>query len=536
MNERFAGGPKARTWPRVGLSDALGLLVSLGLAAVSFTYPYGRDQASFAYIAREWGMGNVPYKAAFEIKPPSIYLTYLVAFRIFGDTPWAIRVFDYLFALVPAGIACAYAATPADRPVPRGRIGLSLAIVSLVYYLPFDFWNTAQCESFTSALSVIAAAAALRSRDARVSGFVVGLASALAVLFKPTVGIVAAGNVAVLALAMRARHAPLSDYLRAAVTLTVGVALPIAAIFGYFAKVDGLGAMHEALVVTIRHYLTAGKYVHGTTQTLRALVFGVLGWQALLVLAANVLLFRGVPVLLRARPERGLPFVAAGIGLVTSITSVVVQLKFFNYHWLSAVGFVALTLLVGIVDLQHVRVRRARGEWLVASLAISLLLASGKQSARLFYTAKTALYAARHGDDEPLARSFGLEGFYSYWDSRETALWVKERAAPGDTRVVRGFEPQIYMLCDMRYGGRFFETPWLTEERFSPRTKENTAEDWAYFRKSPPRWVVAFTHLESGVEAAKSYVGIGYVPRARVSVFTILERGENLRLPEEVPW
>jgi hypothetical protein len=92
------------------------------------------------------------------------------------------------------------------------------------------------------------------------------------------------------------------------------------------------------------------------------------------------------------------------------------------------------------------------------------------------------------------------------------------------------------MISGLRYGGRFFATTWLTQKQFSTRTGLNAAEDYHFFRLSPPRWVVAFTHVSEGVDAVATYEKLGYVPRTTIAVFTVLERGEPLTLPEASPW
>ena len=442
-----------KSWarPNLGISDAFGALFSLAVASLSFLYPYGRDQSAFAYVAREWGLGNVPFKTVFEIKPPSIYLTYLCAFRIFGDHPSAIRLMDYFGAVVPTAIACAYASTPVREGPRPGRIGLALALVSVVYYLPFDFWSTAQCESFCSMFSVLAACAALRSERSMRAGFFVGLWSTMAVLFKPTVAIVAIGNALVLALALHSRKASRSDYLKASVAMVVGIVAPVVVLFAYFGAKGALGPMHEALVVTNRQYLLAGRYVHGAEETSRAVLFGIFGFQALLILCGNVLVFRGAHVF-RTRPrEEALPYLAAGVGLLASVASVIVQLKFFTYHWVSTVGFVAMTLVVVAGDLDRGRASRNRGAVLGAVVALALLVTGGRQSMRLFYTAKTAVHLAQTGDDEPLAKSFAIESYYSDAGlSREEILAQHKQTGDIDATTCKAYLDAGFLQADKK--------------------------------------------------------------------------------------
>lgn len=531
VQEAFENSPRRR-WN--GL-DVAGALLSVGLAALSCLQPYGRDQAAFAYVAREWALGNVPFKAVFEIKPPSIYLTYLIAFRAFGESAAAIHVMDYLASVVPTALACAGAVTPFGKRVPAGRVGLALAITSVVYYVPFDFWSMGQVEAYCSSFSVIAAWSALRLRSAARAGFGVGLAATMAVLYKPTAALSAVAIAFVLLAVLFRRDARPREYARAALAMGAGIALPVAVLFGYFGAKGALPAMHEALVVTNRQYLTAGSYVNGAYEIGIATFSGVLMLQTLLLTALHVLLFRGIAVI-RTRPAaEGMPYVAAGSGLVTSVLAVMVQLKFFTYHWVAVVGFLAMTLLLFAIDLRRL-LSRTRARWIVAAAVVAVLTTSGKYTHRLLYTAKTALHWVKTGDDTSLAQVFGYPSFYSYYDSRETGRWVRDHAAPGDTLLVRGFEPQIYMVAGLRYGGRFFESTWMTQKRFSTLTEVNALEDWNFFRANPPRWVVAFTENDSLIDSAALYESLGYVTRTKIAVFSVLERGPQLNLPEAMPW
>lgn len=533
--ERPAADVPVSTWlPRLGVVDAVGALTALAIATITFFYPYGRDQASFGYIGREWGLGNVPYQATFEIKPPPIYFTYLVAYRLFGQNLAAIRLFDFFFALVPSALACAYAVTPSEERVPRGRIGVALLVASVVYYFQFDFWNTAQCESFCSMCGVVAACFALRGKSPLRTGVVIGLFSALGVSYKPTVGLIGLGNVLVFAAALATRGGRLRDYVRAAFGLAVGAAMPFVAIFGYFASRHALADMHETLVVTVRQYLLVGRYVHGTRETVRATMSGLLAFQALFSFVFVWLVARTIGLLQGGKLRRALPMLAAVLGIVTSTLAVVAQLKFFIYHWLPTVGFFCL----GVVALANDPggARRSFRRAIAPALCLALVVSGGANTKRYLQHAKTALYWARMGDDEPFVRSFSIAGFYSWYDSREVGRWLSSHGSPDDGLVVRGFEPQIYVASGMRYGGRFFEGVWLTEKRFSTLTERHAKDDYAYFRAHPPRWVVTFTAPTSDIEDPATYVRLGYRRRADVSVFAILERTSSDPLPEECPW
>ena len=75
MSSASAAPPSAsrRSDWRAGLWP---LLVILLLGLPSLQWPYGADQAMFACIARVWSRGDLPYRDAWDVKPPGIFADY----------------------------------------------------------------------------------------------------------------------------------------------------------------------------------------------------------------------------------------------------------------------------------------------------------------------------------------------------------------------------------------------------------------------------------------------------------------------------
>ena len=46
--------------------------------------PFERDEGEYAYIAQRWLAGDVPYRDAFDQKPPGVFLFYAAAFAVGG--------------------------------------------------------------------------------------------------------------------------------------------------------------------------------------------------------------------------------------------------------------------------------------------------------------------------------------------------------------------------------------------------------------------------------------------------------------------
>lgn len=95
-------------WGRTALW--LVLAVALVSAALpTLLYPMTRDQGIYAYIGDFMLHGGVPFRDAWELKPPAVYFTYAAAFVLFGRSELGVRLFDVLYVLVSAGAVGALA-------------------------------------------------------------------------------------------------------------------------------------------------------------------------------------------------------------------------------------------------------------------------------------------------------------------------------------------------------------------------------------------------------------------------------------------
>ncbi len=519
-------------------------LCGLAFGAQSLFYPFGRDQATHGYIGREWLAGRLPFVSTFDIKTPGIFLAHMTAFFLFGDHMWGIRVLDLLGCVLPIGVLAAYAVTPrGERPRP-GLLGFGVLAANLLTFGPFDFWNTAQCESFCSVFALAAMTCAIRaSAPAPLrAGLWVGLFATIAVLFKPPSGFsaLAAYGVLLWALARQVddRRAAVRRALLATAGCALGSAAPIALMLAYFGVKGALPAMHEVLVVIARQYVVGGSYVNGVLQGLQSTTWGITNFNATFIVVANAL-----PVLAYRAHARGdghtvLLCGAAAAGLVAGVLTVVIQLKFFTYHWVAMVGLLvfAVTALAGELDDRLRASGGASGMKVPLALLVALQLVGASHASRGLYIAKRALYLARTGDRAPLDQMWTIPNFYPWTDSRAVGLWVREHAAPDDRLVVRGFEPQIYFAANKRYDGRFFWSTFLTEKRFSAGRDRLSQEDFACFKQAPPRWVVALTYEHTGVNAAETYESLGYVRREETYHFAVLERPEQVAFGARTSW
>src|SRR5262245_40323981 len=126
------------------------LLIILGAAALillpTIFWPFDYDQGTFAYGGSAILDGAKPYIDFWDIKPPNIFYTYATAFTIFGNSVRAIRIFDYLNALVSIGLLYTLALRIWKNTPWRTHSAVFTSLAFVIQYYIFGHWDTAQAE------------------------------------------------------------------------------------------------------------------------------------------------------------------------------------------------------------------------------------------------------------------------------------------------------------------------------------------------------------------------------------------------------
>ncbi|WP_437875372.1 glycosyltransferase family 39 protein [Sorangium sp. So ce513] len=540
-SERLAAAP-----PRVAGARAI---AAISIGAIAFlllqilTYGYGRDQGIYAMVARAVLDGGMPYRDAFDFKPPGIFLLYALARALFGPAQWGIRVLEVL------GLAGMCLAMPplAERAFGDRRVGIVAAALAVLVHAQLDFWHTAQPESFGGVLTVLALLVATpRGRDGApppaprgaalvVSGALFGAAG----LLKPPLaggGVVLAVALAAPALAELARRgaarfarargaaAPGGEPSRAAATtpalgvatpggepsraaattpalawaalrpgllVALGGALPVLACVAWFAAEGALGDLWRVLFVFTPHYTALGW--RGVS-VLEAAWHGVTSW----LIAYSGPLALGLLCLVALRPARR---ERAGVALLAGVVAmhlvgVVMQAKFFPYHYGATWPLTALLAALGLWKAWQRCVRRGAkaAAALVAALVVSAFARSATKDVGDDYldrcAERVALFAAGARDLDRLDRLASVADVNAA-ANRAVAAWLRERVAPGRPVFVWGFEPVIYDLADRPPATAYlYNVPqraaWAREE-----AREALMRDLA---ASPPAAIVVERH------------------------------------------
>jgi hypothetical protein len=220
----------------------------------SLVQPMGADQALYAYVGDRILAGEVPYRDAWDQKPPAIHFVYALM-RTLWPHDSAVAAADLLGAAAIAWMLVLLGAridprsgtnpslSPGVRGSTRNAIGVASALLFLLLSNP-SFTRVAgvrlrgQCETFI-AVAVIAAFLCLARGDTRT--FAAGLLFGVAFTLKYNAIVYLGAGVLMLWLWDRWSWA-------AVARLAAGSAVPAVLLLGYFAATGALRALYDATI------------------------------------------------------------------------------------------------------------------------------------------------------------------------------------------------------------------------------------------------------------------------------------------------
>ncbi len=514
----------ARSWP-----DALGISLAVLIAIPTLAYPFGRDQAIFYYIGREWLHGALPYRDAFDLKPPAIYALHSLSILLFGAHQWSIRIAEIL-GVVGLGALTATAVRRQSRRAP-GEIGIAALLLSAFYFISFDFWDSAQAELW-EALFIIASVAALeRVRRARLAPLLAGVLACVAVLFKFTAGMIAV-PLGLLALARGWRDAGDNathgrralDAIVSGALFVLGAILPVALVLAYYAAHRATWSLWE-LLGYLKNYAETGATpsdAHNRIELFWLTRSGL--WLAAFVGLWLVGVIRSVSS--RSwHVLRGALFVALLVGL--AVGSVAVQKKYFSYHWGVVAPFLVLAAAYGVSELAQwspsVATIQALSIVLGGFLTAPPWLTNPALTYRTYALETFRDYRAGRLPRDQFVRIFKGVANYDYAAQEYISSLILERAHKGDLLHVRGFELAMYAITGMRTPCRFVSELPLDEGWLFYHRDQWLAQQNQVLWSNRPRFIVTFVDRPWDISLIKSH---GYHEIGRRGLFTLLMRDD----------
>ena len=525
VQRRIKGLPAAVARKRAYWVDAFGILLAVAYGWPTTAYRFGRDQAIFFYIGREWLNGSVPYKDTFDLKPPGIYLLHALSILLLGPHQWAIRVFEIL-GVVTLGVVAALAVRRRVSRVP-GELGIAAILASGWYFTVFDYWDCGQVELWQSLCLLGAYALVIKLKGGSIwrrfiaAGFLTGVAG----LFKFTAAIPALGLGALTVGYGLWTSGPgfgrrVLGMLKAVTAFGLGVAVVWGITAIYFVAFGATAAIGEFLEYVAAY--SKSDYFTGQGPALLELFwFSQSNWWAALFGAAWLV---GVARAIKWR-EGGVLFGAlSALGLFAlTVASVAAQKKYFLYHWGVITGFFVLLPLYAARDIgswpSWARLVPAIGLVVGAFIGAPAWYSNSAMTYRKYVT--DFWWPPPPADDEKFNRIFLGLSSYSYASQRVIADAILARARAGDLLHVRGFELALYAITGLRSPARFVSELPVEDRMLSTHPEKWSKEHEHAVWSARPRFVVTFSDRALDLTAI---AGRGYRELKRAGMFVLFER------------
>ncbi|HTE86177.1 MAG TPA: glycosyltransferase family 39 protein [Dehalococcoidia bacterium] len=447
-------------WP---LALAGCIVLALGLPTILF--PLGPDQAIFSYIAHRISLGGFPYVSAWDQKPPAIYLLYIIGIHFPGPVMRNVRLFD----LCMLGLTLSAIYLFAHKIWNRTAAFSAALLYGSAYTTEYGYWHMAQPDGYTALPLCLSAWLYYRFlRERRVwpyvaAGFLTGFAFQLR-FFSALIGIALvyvewnfaqAGGVA------------WGAGLRAAVRRIAwfsGGFVGMQALFAvYLLMGHALGAYLMTEFTFASRYARLGGEYSPNGLTLTAFEYAARENTALIMaahLAIVIPALIAVALALRLNGDRRVREVA--LLALTAYVGVLVQAKFFWYHWLAVLPFAALLGGKGLADLSALLLREQRRAVAYLSLAMAVIalvyLSPAMTEGAIQQWRGLRNYYGGEASRRAFNNQFGpyAGGTYSYLADAQVARYINERTRPGDTIYIYGYEALVYLLAERESASRFF--------------------------------------------------------------------------------
>ncbi len=426
-------------------------------------FRFGRDQGIYAVVADTMLQGGMPYRDAWDFKPPGIYFIYAISRAVFGSNQWGIRVLEVLglASLIPAFSLLS------RRLFSDARPGILGAAVAIIIHAQLEFWHTGQPEIFGGVLMIWGLMLLFNYDSSRFipawlawlgSGFLFGAAG----LMKPYLAGGAIVGAWVTVKELRHREKPISMQIGSLIQMGFGVLLPIGLCAMWFIIKGAWGDLYEAL------FKFAPGYASLTFQPTMllsscyyALQYLLLGLSSLLALglALSLLLPQGT-----VGERKGLNIIGALVAL--HVIGIGIQSKFIPYHFSATIPLIALAAGLGAWKAwgwaKSHGVKGVAVFLLVTGVSLITWTPTQGQLGSFWIRSYQRMATLIHGDPysyESLMMQLNTMPaiFYGadYRANVQVAQWLAENTEPTDRVYIWGFEPFIYDVSRRKPASRY---------------------------------------------------------------------------------
>lgn len=336
-------------------------------------FPFGRDQGIFAVIADTILAGGMPYRDAWDVKPPVIFYLYALAQYVAGRRMVAIRIFEVI-GLLSLYFPFRIIGRDLYHSREAGIFGWALAALA---YAWADYWHTGQAENFGAMMTIWALGMTVDRAPqlGRVGAWTaMGFLFGICFLLKPNLALGAIPCAAYTGWSEWRRAGEITRAPVPALLAGASALVPIAGFAAWFWLRGAWDPMYE----TCLHFAAAhagvswkaAEETHSALTSVAAVTLMVFLMRLPIIvvfgLAAAVLIRRGAPGEIAAAS-------LLGAMITLQLAGVAVQAKFFGYHYAVAVMLCAVVAGGGLAAIWERSMKgRAQGKIQFAAIVLAV--------------------------------------------------------------------------------------------------------------------------------------------------------------------
>ena len=539
--------PPADVVPRLAIRDPdqwLAIVCWLVVAFASLSillFSFGRDQGIYGLVADTILKGGMPYRDAWDFKPPGIFLAYTLAQGLFGKSMLSIRLLEVIGLVATVFGLQRLALVFFGKP----KAGLVAGAVAALVHAELEFWHTAQPETFGGYLTIAALVVITLEPEKRrrwLIPFGTGALFGLCALLKPPLGggILVCG--AYLLTREQAAQAKLPKLVQTVVLIGAGFATPIALTFAWIAARGAWPAFWWTFHDFVPGYTKLNwSEAHASAWLYYALEEAFWKFSALSAFGFIAAISMSP---LHAREREGI-FLVLGI-IAIQVTGIVMQGKFFPYHYAATLLMIACVSGLGLYKLYRRCLVAGPGSLLAlaAFVVVAVDMRDGARDLeqgfwertrmRLSFLLRKAPYQSR----VELDRALSFVADYNLDSDRQVALDIRSRSGSNDSVFIWGFEPSIYFLAERPLASRWTynvpqRSPWqrgfarreLLKDLSVNRPKIIVVQHWDVFPSVTGSKFDSRDELPNFPEL-KSLIDTQYRKVREIEHFEIYERSE----------
>ncbi|MEX0683102.1 MAG: glycosyltransferase family 39 protein [Dehalococcoidia bacterium] len=465
---RAAAGIQPRVLGRFALIAAI-CAIPVVLYLPFLTEPLFRDEGLYATVAQMMLDGKIPYRDAFDNKPPMIFGWYATSFMMFGEHVWAPRL---LASLLLSGAT--FLMYLEGKLLFSHRAGLAAALALACSFGLATLEMSANTEAFMIPPLVGALYCFSMGQKTSLPGWyaAAGFLSGIAIATKHISLFVFVLYVALLAWPLvRAggwRELRTVAFRDSGGALIGGCLVAFVAVVAPFAATGTLPELFEATVVYTVMYVGDGAMSDKIGMLLDSPTYVTVAFGPLLPLG-----LLGILQITKSGATGHRPLVLGW--LAANWLGIIAAGRFYDHYYTTLLAPMALLAPLGVIFI--------RNHWSHPIIRLGMPAAIGLLAAATFsqnadvYLRETpeARHIAKYADDDRAA-----------WENEGPAFghWLNKNTEPGETIYNLGFQSELYFYADRKSPTRFImDRPFWTNHSYIDEALED-------LQANPPAYII----------------------------------------------